>query len=114
MIKMLENKKCIDFHAHPVTDAFRTTMEELGIDPIAEDGFPLPNWSTEDHLVFMNVREERAHKKLRDIAVIEAEAQQQVTTVRRRLMSVSEVRVVAYEPFNRPWLSAGPLLLSIK
>jgi len=51
---MLEDKKCIDFHAHPVTDAFRKAMENLGIDPIEEDGFPLPKWSAEEHLVFMD------------------------------------------------------------
>ena len=51
---MLEEKKCVDFHAHPVTDAFRAAMPELGIDPIEEDGFPLPKWSAEEHLAFMD------------------------------------------------------------
>lgn len=37
---MLEDKKCVDFHAHPVTDAFRAALSELGIDPMEEDGFP--------------------------------------------------------------------------
>ncbi len=50
---MLKDKKCIDFHAHPVTDSFRKAMVDLGIDPIEEDGFPLPKWSAEDHLAFM-------------------------------------------------------------
>ena len=50
---MMKEKKCIDFHAHPVTDAFRAAMIDLGIDPLAEDGFPLPKWSMEDHLAFM-------------------------------------------------------------
>ena len=50
---MLKDKKCIDFHAHPVTDAFRAAMSDLGIDPLAEDGFSLPQWSAEDHLAFM-------------------------------------------------------------
>ena len=49
----LMNKKCIDFHAHPVTDSFRRAMSELGIDPIEEDGFPLPAWSAEEHISFM-------------------------------------------------------------
>ena len=40
---MLKNIKCIDFHAHPVIDAFRKAMENLGIDPMEEDGFPLPD-----------------------------------------------------------------------
>ncbi|GHV97809.1 amidohydrolase [Lactobacillus nasalidis] len=46
--------KCIDFHAHAVTPAFRQAMTDLGIDPIKEDGFPLPAWSVEDHLAFMS------------------------------------------------------------
>lgn len=29
-------------------------MPELGIDPIEEDGFPLPKWSAEEHLAFMD------------------------------------------------------------
>ena len=50
---MWKDKKCIDLHAHPVTDSFRRAMDELGIDPLEEDGFPLPKWSTEEHLAFM-------------------------------------------------------------
>lgn len=56
-ILMLEDKKCIDFHAHPVTDAFRKAMADLGIDPMEEDGFPLPKWSAEEHLAFMDEAE---------------------------------------------------------
>ena len=51
---MSEEKKCIDFHAHPVTEAFRTAMNDLGIDPMEEDGFPLPKWTPEDHIAFMD------------------------------------------------------------
>ena len=51
---MLEDKKCVDFHAHPVTDAFRAALSELGIDPMEEDGFPLPKWNAEEHLAFMD------------------------------------------------------------
>ena len=29
-------------------------MEDLGIDVIADDGFPLPKWSKEEHLSFMD------------------------------------------------------------
>lgn len=47
------NKRIVDFHAHPVTDEFRTSMDYLGINPIAEDGFPLPKWSVDEHLDFM-------------------------------------------------------------
>lgn len=50
---MFKDKKCIDFHTHPVTDCFREAMKELGIDPMEEDGFPLPTWSTEGQLAFM-------------------------------------------------------------
>jgi len=47
---------CIDFHAHALPQAFRNAVAELGIDPIAEDGFPLPAWSIEAHLQFMAER----------------------------------------------------------
>ena len=36
----MKQYRCVDFHAHPVTDAFRRAMDQLGIDVIAEDGFP--------------------------------------------------------------------------
>ena len=45
--------KTVDFHAHPVTDSFRKAMTDPGIDPIAEDGFPLPEWSAKAHIAFM-------------------------------------------------------------
>ncbi len=51
---MLKDIRCIDFHAHPVSDAFRKAMKDLGIDPMEEDGFPLPKWSAEEHLAFMD------------------------------------------------------------
>ena len=47
------NYGTVDFHAHPVTAAFRESLSELGIDPIQDDGFPLPAWSAETHLDFM-------------------------------------------------------------
>ena len=50
----MKQYRCVDFHAHPVTDAFRRAMDQLGIDVIAEDGFPLPAWTAEDHLSFMD------------------------------------------------------------
>ena len=43
----------VDFHAHPVTAAFRESLSALGIDPIQDNGFPLPAWSAETHLDFM-------------------------------------------------------------
>ena len=50
---VIEASQCIDFHAHAVTDVFREEIENLGIDPIEEDGFPLPAWSMDSHLTFM-------------------------------------------------------------
>lgn len=47
------NDGTVDFHTHPVTDTFRREMEYLGIDPMEEDGFPLPAWNAEMHLDFM-------------------------------------------------------------
>ena len=44
----------IDFHAHPLTDDYRQAVARLGIDPIEEDDFPLPAWTAEDHLAFMD------------------------------------------------------------
>ena len=44
----------VDFHAHPVTETFRECMKYLDIDVIADDGFPLPAWSPEAHIEFMN------------------------------------------------------------
>ena len=45
--------RCVDFHAHPVTQSFRSAIDELGIDVIEEDGFPLPAWRAQDQLNFM-------------------------------------------------------------
>lgn len=50
----LTNNSTYDFHAHPVTDPFRQAMNDPGIDVIADDGFPLPKRTTEDHLRFMD------------------------------------------------------------
>lgn len=50
----MTNFKAVDFHAHPVTKIFRECIKELDIDPIDDDGFPLPEWSEEAHLNFMN------------------------------------------------------------
>ena len=35
----------IDFHAHPVPEAFRKWLPLLNIDVIKDDGFPVPQWS---------------------------------------------------------------------
>lgn len=47
----------IDFHAHPVTDTFQQALAELGIDPIEDDGFPLPSWDIKAHETFMDEAE---------------------------------------------------------
>ena len=52
-MKNFDQLKCVDFHTHPVTAGFRAAVSSLGIDPIAEDGFPLPDWSVQDQLAFM-------------------------------------------------------------
>ena len=39
----------IDFHVHLLTDEYRKAIARLGIDPIEEDGFPLPAWTAEDN-----------------------------------------------------------------
>ena len=45
--------KVYDFHAHPVTNEFIKAMDDLGINVIEDDGFPLPKWSIDSHLDFM-------------------------------------------------------------
>ena len=49
----MNSDSCIDFHTHPIPESFISGLQELGIDAIEEDGFPLPKWSVEDHLAFM-------------------------------------------------------------
>ena len=51
-IKLPVGRK-VDFHRHAILPSYIRGMEELGIDPVAEEGYPLPNWSVEDHLAFM-------------------------------------------------------------
>lgn len=48
------NHGTVDFHAHSVDDVFRREMGVLGLDPMAEDGFPLPAWDTQAQLDFMD------------------------------------------------------------
>ena len=49
----MNSEKCIDFHAHPIPEGFAEELKNLGIDPIEEDGFPLPAWSQDAHRQFM-------------------------------------------------------------
>ena len=43
----------IDVHSHALPQAYLDALAELGVDPVAEDGFPTPTWSEEAHLRFM-------------------------------------------------------------
>ena len=43
----------IDFHAHIITPEYKWGLKSLNIDPLAVDGFALPDWSAEAHLEFM-------------------------------------------------------------
>ncbi len=43
----------IDFHTHPIPEKFKEGLRELGIDPIKDDGFPLPICNIEEHIEFM-------------------------------------------------------------
>ncbi len=43
----------IDFHTYPIPEAFRQALSDMNIDPIKDDGFPLPEWTADAHLDFM-------------------------------------------------------------
>ena len=45
--------KRIDFHAHAILPSYVDALKSLKIDAAAEEGFPLPKWSAESHLQFM-------------------------------------------------------------
>ena len=45
--------KRIDFHSHAILPSYVEGLKKLNIDAVAEEGFPLPNWSVEAHLKFM-------------------------------------------------------------
>ena len=49
----LPSGRKIDIHAHAMLPAYLEGLKKLGIDPLAEEGFPLPQWSAEAHLAFM-------------------------------------------------------------
>lgn len=51
--EILSSKK-IDFHAHAILPAYVDALKNFGIDAVAEEGFPLPKWSVEEHLQFMD------------------------------------------------------------
>ncbi|MBR0061018.1 MAG: amidohydrolase family protein, partial [Selenomonadaceae bacterium] len=49
-----ENISRIDFHAHAILPSYVDALRILKIDAAAEEGFPLPQWSAENHLQFMS------------------------------------------------------------
>ena len=44
----------VDFHSHAILPSYVNGMKKLKIDAVAEEGFPLPKWSSENHLQFMS------------------------------------------------------------
>ena len=47
----------IDFHAHIITPEYKWGLKSLGINPLAVDGYDLPDRSAEKHLEFMREAE---------------------------------------------------------
>lgn len=43
----------VDVHSHALPKSYLDALAALGVDPVAEDGFPTPEWSEEEHLAFM-------------------------------------------------------------
>ena len=55
--KMTDAKKFsrrTDFHAHAILPSYVEGLKKLKIDAPAEEGFPLPKWSVDAHLKFMD------------------------------------------------------------
>lgn len=44
----------IDFHAHAILPSYVEGLKKLKIDAQAEEGFPFPKWSVDEHLKFMS------------------------------------------------------------
>ena len=56
-LKMVEAKnfsRKIDFHAHAILPSYVEGLKKLKIDAQFEEGFPLPKWSVDEHLKFMD------------------------------------------------------------
>ena len=51
--KFFSDKK-VDFHAHAILPSYVEGLKKLGIDAQSEEGFPLPKWSVDEHLKFMD------------------------------------------------------------
>ena len=50
----ITSARTIDFHAHAILPSYIDALKTLHIDAAAEEGFPLPQWSAENHLQFMS------------------------------------------------------------
>ncbi len=48
------SSKKFDFHAHAILPSYVDALKKSGINAAAEEGFPLPKWSLEEHLQFMD------------------------------------------------------------
>ena len=44
----------VDFHAHPILPSYVDGLKRLDIDAQTEEGFPLPKWTVDAHLKFMD------------------------------------------------------------
>ena len=47
-------KNKVDFHAHAIVPSYVDGLKRLGIDAQEIEGFPLPNWTVDEHLKFMD------------------------------------------------------------
>ena len=53
VVANLPKGRKVDFHSHAILPSYIHGMKKLGIDPAAEEGYPLPKWSLEEHIAFM-------------------------------------------------------------
>ncbi len=53
MVDAKNFRKKTDFHARAILPSYIEGLKKLKIDAQAEEGFPLPKWSAENHLKFM-------------------------------------------------------------
>lgn len=45
--------KTIDVHSHMLPASYLDGLNDMGISPLKEDGFPTPKWDAESHVAFM-------------------------------------------------------------
>ena len=51
---MAASSRKVDFHSHAILPSYINGMKKLNIDAVVEEGFPLPQWTLENHLKFMS------------------------------------------------------------